>query len=75
MISIVEKLFNECILIEEITIPSSVTSIKTNAFDGCKSLKRISFNENSKIQKFIDYQFSRIETLEEIIIPSSVVSN
>ncbi|MCH5164232.1 MAG: leucine-rich repeat protein [Clostridiales bacterium] len=54
------------------TIPSSVTSIGYNAFDGCKNLKSINFN-NCGITKINSSTFQN-SGLESITIPSGVKS-
>lgn len=61
-------------LIEEITIPSSVTRIEHNAFGGCKTLKRLLFRDNSQINAFEKKLFENMTTLEETSIPLSVRS-
>ena len=40
-----EKILASCGVLEEVTIPNTVTSIEMNAFSGCKSLRKITFAE------------------------------
>ena len=55
-----------------ITIPASVTTIGAGAFESCKSLKSITFEEGSQVTK-IDYvAFFCCSSLENITIPNRV---
>ena len=47
-----------------------VTKIGDNAFDGCKSIKKISISD--RVTSIGDYAFSLCENLKEIVIPDSV---
>lgn len=57
----------------EITIPNSVTVIGEYAFYQCKTLKRVFFQENSKLKSIENGSFCQTG-LEEINIPNSVVN-
>ncbi len=60
-----------------IEIPSSVTSIGSNAFQGCTKLYQLTFAEGSQLQTIGDYAFSGCfvnGTRSSIEIPSSVTS-
>lgn len=61
--------YNSC---EEITLPSSVESIDTYAFAGCKQLKTLNLNEG--LQTISSNAFAYCTSLEELTIPSTVTS-
>ena len=60
--------------IREIIIPASVTNINFGAFQLCKNLQKVTFEENSKLEKIDKYAFYYCESLVNIEIPASVVS-
>ena len=55
------------------TIPASVQEIGVNAFCNCKKLKRVTFAEGSRLEKFGNTCFFE-SGLEEITVPSSVTT-
>ena len=60
-------------IIEEIILPDSVTNIETEAFAGCRALKKIQWPKN----KYLDIgaiPFRSCTSLQKIEIPSSVKS-
>lgn len=54
--------------IEEIVIPSNVTTIEDNAFCDCESLKKVAFQEGSKLQKICELCFAN-SCLEKFVAP------
>ncbi len=64
-ISIAENAFNNCLNIEKITLPNSITKIGVSAFLNCKFKKIIIPSSVEKIEASV---FSNCENLEEVII-------
>ena len=56
--------------IESITIPSNIKRITSNSFDGCDQLKKIQFNEDSKLEIIESKAFYQ-SFLTNITIPDS----
>ena len=56
---------------EWIFIPKSVTIIKEHAFEDCKNLKEVVFEEGSKLEK-IGYDCFNSSGLEEITLPRTL---
>ncbi len=56
VIAIRKNAFEAC-NITSITIPNSVTSIGSSAFNRCWSLKTVTFGDNSKLESIGDYAF------------------
>lgn len=67
---IYKETLKNCINIESIIIPNSVTDIGESAFYGCESLKYIEIPSN--IDEIKDYTFYNCKKLEKVIVPSSV---
>ena len=63
--------FNNCANIETVVL-SNATSIGSNAFDGCVSLKDFKFP--SQLQKIGGYAFRNCVLFKEITVPDSVTS-
>lgn len=72
--------FYNCVGLESITIPNSVTSIDSSAFRYCRSLKRMNSdvddvcNIPSNITSIGSYAFAYCSGLTSVIIPSSIAS-
>ena len=68
--------FAKCLLLKEISIPSSinscVTEIKDYVFNGCSTLAQITIP--SSVTSIGKYSFCGCSSLEQIIIPSHVTS-
>lgn len=62
--------FPECYSLQEISIPSGVTSIASSAFDRCYSLKKIEIPDT--VQTIGQNAFRHCYSLEEITIPEGV---
>lgn len=58
--------------VEEIYIKNTVKVIEYQAFQNCKNLKRIIFEENSTLQEIQDKAFMNCESLELINLPISL---
>ncbi|MCD8302763.1 MAG: leucine-rich repeat domain-containing protein, partial [Prevotellaceae bacterium] len=67
-----EKAFYGCSSLKEVTIPESVTSIKSYTFSGCSSLTQVTIPES--VTSIENYAFSSCSSLKEITIPESVTS-
>ena len=62
------------ILIEEITLPSTLKTIGEGAFGYCGSLKTVNFENNSQLMSIGSSAFEYCESLTSITIPDSVTS-
>ena len=62
-----------CFSLTKITIPSSVTSIGNDAFNGCSKVEQISIPFS--VIKIGDFAFCGCSSLTKISIPSSVIEN
>ena len=58
--------------LEEIIIPTGITTIVQHAFSDCTNLKRCKFDKGSHLTDLGTYTFSGCTSLEEIEIPSGV---
>ena len=58
--------------LKSIDLPSTITSIESNAFSGCFSLQGITFPDN--LQRIGDFAFSECSSLREVIFPEGLVS-
>ena len=72
VVGISASAFEECIDLESVTIPNSVTSIGDNAFRGCSSLTSITIP--SSVTSIGIGAFFYCSSLTSITIPSSVTS-
>lgn len=57
--------------IKEITIPSRINAIGTRAFENCKQLTKVVFEENSKCTYISDHVFAG-SSIEEIVLPEGL---
>ena len=60
--------------LQRLTIPYSVTHIRSDAFDFCSSLVSIVFEDGSQLQVIEDFAFLYCSSLTSITIPTSVTS-
>jgi len=60
--------------LEKINIPSKITSISANTFDGTSTLKYVTFGEDFAMTSLPNAMFSGCSSLEEIKLPNSVTS-
>lgn len=65
-----ESAFNGCRL-KSIVIPASVKSIEFGAFEDCKNLEQIIFNEG-KLNSIESYAFKNCRSLKEVELPKSL---
>lgn len=72
--SIGENSFRGCGVLISISIPNSVVSIGDSAFQYCKSLKTVTFGENSQLTSIGNNAFSMCYSLSNIIIPGTVTN-
>lgn len=68
--SIGDDTFQFCVNLEEISLPDSLTSIKTWVFENCKALKRVVIPES--VTALGDYAFRYCDNLEEIVLPEGL---
>jgi len=68
-----ESAFFHCTNLTSITIPNSVTSIGTRAFERCEKLTSVMFADNSKVNIIGDEAFFECFNLISINIPNSVI--
>ena len=60
--------------LEKINIPSKITTISSNTFDGTSTLKYVTFGEDFAMTSLPAAMFSGCSSLEEIKLPNSVTS-
>ena len=60
--------------ITSVTIPSNITSLGNQLFDGCQNLSIVTFEENSHLENIGNYAFANCISLNSITIPQSVTS-
>ncbi|MBR2024433.1 MAG: leucine-rich repeat domain-containing protein [Clostridia bacterium] len=60
--------------LEKINIPSCITTIYQNTFDGTTTLKYVTFGENFSMTSLPNSMFSGCSSIEEIRLPNSVTS-
>ncbi len=64
--------FRNCINLESVTIPASVTKIEIGAFMDCVALRSISFDKNSELEFIGAEAFGRCASLTEIRLPPNL---
>ena len=70
--SLGDSVFNDCISLTSVTIPTSVTNIGNHAFYACTSLTNVTFGNG--VTSIGDYAFYACGSLTNVIIPASVTS-
>lgn len=70
--SIPEGLFQNCIFLNNITIPNTITGVSGFSFNGCTNLESITFASVSTIGYIYEYAFTGCSSLTDITIPNSV---
>lgn len=61
-------------LISNLTIPKSVTEIQEGAFSNCQRLRKVSFEEESKVKTIEEYVFFGCINLTEVSLPKGLES-
>ena len=61
-------------VLEKVNIPSCITSISANTFDGTSTLKYVTFGESFSMTSLPNAMFSGCASIEEIRLPNSVTS-
>ncbi|MBQ9744211.1 MAG: leucine-rich repeat domain-containing protein [Clostridia bacterium] len=69
---IVDEAFNGNSFIKELTIGNEVKKIGSFAFNGCGSLEKLSFENNTSITEIRDFCFASCNNLKQVILPSSL---
>lgn len=72
VIAIGEGAFSGCKGLTSITIPESVTEIRSNAFRNCSALSTVTFAPNSRLEIIEESAFGDCGNLASISIPESV---
>lgn len=63
--------FNNCSNLKSITIPDNITTIRSNCFENCNSLKTVNISASSKLENIGNEAFIRTP-ITEIYLPESV---
>jgi hypothetical protein len=77
---IVDHAFANCVMIEEIQLPSTVGSIGVYAFSGCVSLKKLGSTVDGELvipQNALiigEYAFENLLLIEKVVVPDTVTS-
>lgn len=74
VVTICDRSFCGCLSLNQLTIPSTTTTIGNMAFKRCISLEVVNFNPCSKLKSIGNFAFNNCDKLKIIRIPSSVVS-
>ncbi|HHU43991.1 MAG TPA: leucine-rich repeat protein [Clostridiales bacterium] len=69
-----ESAFGSCNNLKTITIPASVTTIKGMAFQVCKNLEEVIFEEGSQLEEIGYSVFVQCEALTSITLPQSLLT-
>lgn len=68
--SLSSEIFKDCVLLEKVTIPSSVTKIGSGAFSGCENLREVIIN--GYVVCLPEYIFFNCEKLKIVLLPDSI---
>lgn len=63
----------KCVKIKSIVFPTTLTTLKTNAFEGCNGLEKIDLN-NTQIGAIENYSFRNCSNLAEVKAPDTLKS-
>ncbi|MBQ4155965.1 MAG: leucine-rich repeat domain-containing protein, partial [Clostridia bacterium] len=76
--SICAEAFKDCAYLTSVTIPSTISSIDENAFDGCSRLSEVVFERNSADTDYqiviSDYAFLNCSSLKSVKLPENVAN-
>ena len=70
IVSICGEAFKGLSALESVTIPGDVKELNHNCFDGCTSLKSVTFQEGSEELRFYADVFASCTSLESITLPA-----
>lgn len=70
--TVAEGLFQNCIFLNNNTIPNTITGMSAFSFNGCTNLTSVTFESVSTIGYIYEYAFSGCSSLTDITIPNSV---
>ena len=59
-------------LIEEVTVPANIEKLGSGVFELCVNLKKITFEEGSKLKEVGMYAFSQCVKLETLVLPETI---
>lgn len=62
-----------CVKIKSVIFPTTLTTLKTNAFDGCNGLEKIDLS-NTQIEAIANYSFRNCSNLAEVKAPNTLKS-
>lgn len=68
------RMASDCVLLKEISIPASVSEIEMRAFENCRSLQKVVFEEGSQLKAIGNWAFYACHALEDIVIPTGVTT-
>ena len=71
VLGISESAFKNCILLQEVVLPNSITQIDFNAFEGCKALTLLKLPDNDMCYIF-NNAFLGCSSIVELTIPFGV---
>lgn len=72
--SIGESAFAECTEMTSVSVPASITTIASTAFDGCTGLELLDMSENTALTIIDGNTFSTCTALETVNFPTSLES-
>ena len=72
VVGIAENAFQFCEKLEEIEIPSYITSVGSAAFSDCVSLKTVKFGEGSRLTEISSHTFAYCKGLTDINLPKGI---
>jgi hypothetical protein len=64
--------FTSCVLLESLTIPSSVEILEMRCFSTCTKLVTVTFLSDSKLVRIENSVFENCHSLRSLCVPSSV---
>ena len=66
------KAFAECVHIKQLEIPATVTNIEERAFENCRSINTLTFEEGSALESIGSWAFYNNHALESVELPEGV---
>lgn len=68
------RAFSDCTSLTEVVIPATTVSVGDSAFEGCTSVRKMSFAPNGEEVEFGTYVFGGCVLLREIYLPANVTT-